>query len=69
MFEKFRPITWGIVLSIGAILLTVVTGMWMGTNEEGIREGLKANGMPLLDSMYKGDVANLDAMVGGVIAS
>lgn len=63
MFEKFRPITWGMVLSIGAILITVVTGMWMGTNEEGIREGLKANGMPLLDSMYKGDVANLDAMV------
>ncbi len=36
--------------------------MWMGTSEDAIIEGWIANGMPLLDSMYKGDMAALEAM-------
>ncbi len=64
MFEKIRPITWGIVLSCVAILITFFTGMWMGLDEGGIREGFKASGMTVLDSLYNGDEAALDAMVG-----
>ena len=64
MNNKIRPIIPGMLLSMVALGIMILTGMWMGSDEEGIREGLYNAGLPLLDSMYKGDVANLTAMVG-----
>ena len=64
MSIKLRPIQWGALISLIAILMCVLFGMIMGADEAGLREAWKNQGMAFLDSFYKGDEAAVDAMVG-----
>lgn len=64
MSKFVRTFQWGIALSGVAVLLAFLTGAWMGSSEEAIREGWKAAAQPVLATLWGNDPAKLEAIIG-----
>lgn len=59
----FKPVKFGLVLAIATILLSFMLGGAFGAKEDAIFEYLNSQGKPVIQSVYKGDVAKLDTVV------
>lgn len=61
--SKVRTFQWGLALSGIAILLSFLTGMYMGLSEDSIREGWTVAGQSVLGTLYGNDPTKLEGMV------
>jgi hypothetical protein len=59
-----RPVAIGLVLALLSVLFGFGLGGAFGANEDAIKGQLESSGTAVLDSVYKGDVAAKDAVVG-----
>lgn len=63
MSKFVRTFQWGIALSGVAVLLSFLTGAWMGASEETIREGWTAAAQPVLASLWGNDPTKLASAI------
>jgi hypothetical protein len=61
--SKLSKFQWGLALSGVAVLLAILTGAWMGTSEDAIREGWTAAAQPVLATLWGNDPAKLEAII------
>lgn len=59
----FKPVKFGVVLAIATILLGFVLGGAFGAKEDAIMEYLNAQAQPVIETVYKGDTAKVEAVV------
>lgn len=59
-----RPMAIGALLALASCLFGFMLGGAFGANEDGIKKQLEDSAAPVLESVYGGDVAKKDAVVG-----
>jgi uncharacterized membrane protein len=63
MYLELRPMRWGIMLSLTAILFGFVLGGIFGAIEAPLQDQLRQSGELVLSSVYNGDKAALDKVL------